>query len=478
MRYTKYILVSLVLATQLYSQSDLNITQNITNEQNSTASNIQQEAQFTQEQLDQALAPVALYPDSLLAQLLMASTYPNQVLEAAKWSKENSKLKGDEAIKAVKDKPWNASVASLVAFPQVLEMMQSNPEWVKQLGEMFLADPDAVMQTIQNLRHKAKEAGNLKNTDKQKVVVKNTNEGSSATATGGNNTTIIEIQPASPETVYVPVYNPTVVYGSWWYPSHPPYYWHPPHITPVGAIIGFGAAVAITHALWSHWDWHRRDININVNRYNNIHINRRLDARSNKASWRRDVRVRNPRYNSIVNNRNIRTRDIKRQRAVDTLQKRGVDVNRARKDLIQNRDKIKNRVDRENLKNRIDRGNLRDMPNKDALRDRANRLDKKDFDRAKATQKLKDRGVNLDKRKDLQTNRKDISKKIDRANKRVARDRKIPKKSINRTPRVTKPTRNIKRSRPSSRPAKISRPARVNRPAARPSRPDGGLRGR
>jgi len=111
---------------------------------------------FSQEQLDQALAPVALYPDSLLAQLLMASTYPEQVAEAAKWSKENPKMKGDEAVKAVSDKPWDSSVASLVAFPQVLEMMSNKPDWVKTLGDMFLNDPDAVVSTIQKLRYKAK----------------------------------------------------------------------------------------------------------------------------------------------------------------------------------------------------------------------------------------------------------------------------------------------------------------------------------
>ena len=321
-------------------------------------------ASFTQQQLDTALAPIALYPDSLLAQLLMATTYPDQVLEAAKWSKEHPKMKGEEAVKAVQDKNWDPSVASLVAFPQVLEMLSSKPEWVRELGEMFLADPDAVMNTIQGLRKKAKEAGNLKSTKEQKVVEKQV-----PADNGGNQTTIIEIQPADPQVVYVPAYNPTVVYGPWWYPT-PPYFYAPPYYNPVAAIIGFGAAIAVGHALWSHWDWHHHDININVNRYNNINVNKRLDIAKQKASWRQNLRERNPRFDQVkrdrakqqLNNRmrpapsdrkapalNDRTRDLQRARAKQQLKERGgVDLDRARQNLQRNPERVNKAIERAN----------------------------------------------------------------------------------------------------------------------------------
>jgi len=334
---------------------------------------------FTQQQLDTALAPVALYPDSLLAQLLMATTYPDQVLEAARWSREHPKMKGEEAVKAVQNKNWDPSVASLVAFPQVLEMLSSKPEWVKELGEMFLADPDAVMNTIQGLRKKAKEAGNLKSTKEQKVVEKQ-----APADNGGSRTTVIEIQPADPQVVYVPAYNPTVVYGPWWYPT-PPYFYAPPYYNPAAAIIGFGAAIAVGHALWSHWDWHHHDININVNRYNNININKRLDIAKQKASWRQNLRERNPRFGQVkrdrakqqLNNRmrpaqggrqrpalNDRTRDLQRARAKQQLKERGgVDLDRARQNLQRNPERVNKAIERANrmtppqkqqLRNRIE----------------------------------------------------------------------------------------------------------------------------
>ncbi len=312
---------------------------------------------FTQEELDTALAPIALYPDSLLAQLLMATTYPNQVMAAAKWSKEHPKMKGEEAVKAVQNENWNPCVASLVAFPQVLEMLSSKPDWTKELGEMFLADPDAVILTIQNLRKKAYDAGNLKDTKEQKVVVQQSEapQGGSATANASTGNTIIEIQPANPQTVYVPVYNPTVVYGSWWHPT-PPYYYQPPYWNPVATIIGFGAAIAVGNALWSHWDWHHHDININVNRYNHINVNKRLNVRANQASWRKNVRKSNPHYNQVtrkqarkrLDNKGLQTRqrDLQRARAQEKLKRNGVDLKKGRDNLWKNPRQVQGALDR------------------------------------------------------------------------------------------------------------------------------------
>ncbi|WP_144444331.1 DUF3300 domain-containing protein, partial [Caballeronia arationis] len=135
------------------------------------------------QQLDSLTAPIALYPDPLLAQVLMAATYPTEVGSAAAWSKAHASMTGDEAVKAVASQPWDPSVQSLVAFPQVLATMASKPDWVKQIGDAFIAQPNDVMDSVQRLRKQAHEAGNLKSGDQQKVVV-------------AQNT--IQIQPANP----------------------------------------------------------------------------------------------------------------------------------------------------------------------------------------------------------------------------------------------------------------------------------------
>ena len=130
-----------------------------------------EEATFSEAELDQMMAPIALYPDALMAQILMASTYPADVAEAVKWSKDNPDKDGDAAVDAVQDKSWDPSVMSLVAFPQVLVMMGEQPDWVQNVGDAFLADSEAVMDTVQKLRSKAKDEGNLETTEQQKVIV-------------------------------------------------------------------------------------------------------------------------------------------------------------------------------------------------------------------------------------------------------------------------------------------------------------------
>jgi hypothetical protein len=172
---------------------------------------------FKQEELDQMLAPIALYPDDLLSQILMASTYPLEIVQAARWTNQNKDLKGDALTEALEKQDWDASVKSLVNFPDVLSKMNESLEWTQKLGDAFLAQQKQVMDTIQMLRKKAQEAGNLKDSPQQKVVVEKE--------------TII-IQPAQPETIYVPSYNPAVVYGAWWWPLFPPF---PPffHFLPV-----------------------------------------------------------------------------------------------------------------------------------------------------------------------------------------------------------------------------------------------------
>jgi len=220
---------------------------------------------FKQEELDQLLAPIALYQDSLLAQILMASTYPLEVVQADRWVKQNKSLEGDALATALEEQNWDPSVKSLVNFPQVLQMMGEKLDWTQKLGDAFLAQQKGVMDTIQNLRKKADAEGNLKTTKEQKVIVE-------------KETQTIVIESANPDVVYVPAYNPTVVYGTWWYPSYPPYYYYPPGYVAGAALLSFGVGVAVGAAwgyAWGGCRWGRGNVDINVNR--NINRNTHID---------------------------------------------------------------------------------------------------------------------------------------------------------------------------------------------------------
>lgn len=215
---------------------------------------------FKQEELDQIVAPIALYPDSLLSQVLMASTYPLEIVEAERFVKANPKLKGDQLTKTLEAKNWDPSVKSLVNFPQVLTMMSEKLEWTQKLGDAFLSHQKELMATVQKLREKAYAQGNLKTTNEQKVVVEEKT---------------IVIEPSNPQVVYVPSYNPTVVYGAWPYPAYPPYYYYPPGYV-AGAAFTFAAGVAIGAAwgyAWGGCNWRGGDVDVNVNRNTNINNN-------------------------------------------------------------------------------------------------------------------------------------------------------------------------------------------------------------
>jgi len=213
---------------------------------------------FTQQELDQMLAPIALYPDSLLSQILMASTYPLEVVEAARWSRANPDLKGDQAVRAVEQNSWDPSVKSLAAFPQVLQMMDEKLDWTERLGDAFLAQQAQVTDTVQNLRHKAYDAGNLKSTDQVRV--------------DQQGQTIV-VEPARPEVIYVPYYDPAVIYGPWWWPAYPPVYWAPwpgyfvgPRFA-VGFTWGVGIPVGVGF-FFGAFDWPHRHITVvNVNNF-------------------------------------------------------------------------------------------------------------------------------------------------------------------------------------------------------------------
>jgi hypothetical protein len=210
---------------------------------------------FTAAQLDQLLAPIALYPDPLLAQILMAATYPLEVIEAARWSKDNPNLTGDAALAAVKDKDWDASVTSLVAFPQVLAMMDSKLDWTQKVGDAMIAQQPDIAASIQRLRAQAQTAGTLKTTPQQTV----SSQPPSAGAPDGTPPAIV-IQPTNPDTIYVPTYDPNVVYGPWPYADNPPNYYPPASYgwsapsTWVGGF-GFGLGFAVGGAIFGGWHW-------------------------------------------------------------------------------------------------------------------------------------------------------------------------------------------------------------------------------
>ena len=291
---------------------------------------------YKNEQLDQMLAPVALYPDSVLSQLLMASTYPSDVAEAAAWSAKHKDAKGDAAVNQVENEPWDPSVKSLVAFPQMLEQLAKQPDWVQKTGDAFLAQPEDVMASIQRLRTQAQKAGNLKSNEQQNVIVKEVPVETEPPSTPTTNTTIIQIEPSNPETVYVPAYNPTTVYGTWAYPSYPPPYWPPspyyyPGYYPGAALatgIMWGIGIAAIGSLWGGFGWGHGDVNINVNKYNNINRNNQINGGGNQ-NWKHNAQNRRgtpyadnrsrQQYGQGVggaNNRaNYRGNDASRQRA-------------------------------------------------------------------------------------------------------------------------------------------------------------------
>ncbi len=251
------------------------------------------EQTFTKEQIEQLVAPIALHPDALLTQILMASTYPLEIVQAARWVEKNPKVTGKALEEAMTSRSWDPSIKSLAAFPQVLEMLNDDLSWTQQLGDVFLAQQEEVLDAVQRLRARADEADQLKTT-KQQTVKKQTVKTSS-----GSPQTVIVIEQADPEIIYVPAYNPAVVYGPWPYPAYPPYTWYPPGYV-AGRVFWFATGVAVGRAIWGRCDWGRRSVNINVNRYNSF-------GRTNikTTNWKH-----NPRHRRGVpyHNRNVSKR--------------------------------------------------------------------------------------------------------------------------------------------------------------------------
>jgi hypothetical protein len=255
------------------------------------------------EELEALVAPIALYPDSLLSLVIMASTYPLELVQADRWIKENKKLKGEALSTAVGKQPWDESVKSLAAAPDVVAMMSSKLDWTTKLGDAVLAQQPDVMDAIQRLRAKA-EANNKLTSNKQQTVTKTQVQGGQQR---------IAIEQTDPNTVYVPYYDPNVVYGGWPYSSYPPYYWGYPGYIGAGLIatgLAFGTGWALGRWASGGNFWGG---NINwSNNINNININRPRVNPLGGTNWqhrpehRHGVRYSNAGVGQRFGNNNIR----------------------------------------------------------------------------------------------------------------------------------------------------------------------------
>jgi len=215
---------------------------------------------FPPGQLEQLAAPIALYPDALLAHIMMASTYPLEVVQAARFAKANPSLRDADLDDELTKYDWDDSVKALVRFPQVLGMMDKELEWTQRLGDAVLAQQKDVLAAIQRLRARALRAGTLKSNDQQKVIVE-----------GAPSQTVIRIEPVNPEIVYVPTYDPNVVFGEWPYPAYPPYAYYPPYSVIGYPELTFGFGMLVGGAIWGGCNWRLGHIFVRVDHHDHFH---------------------------------------------------------------------------------------------------------------------------------------------------------------------------------------------------------------
>jgi uncharacterized membrane protein YgcG len=285
----------------------------------------------TPDQLYQLVAPIALFPDNLVAQVLAASTYPDQISAAWQWLQQNSGLKGQQLMETVDQQPWDASVKGLTQFSDVLQQMASNLSWTSSLGDAYFNIPQSVMNAVQVMRQRAYQAGNLKTGPQQNVSVQNEQAGAQAPApapasSGGSQVTVVQsppqtivIQPSQPDVVYVPTYNPTAVYGA----PVPAYPGYSTGDMVAASLLSFGVGIAVGAAMsggccgWGYnsWGcgWHNSSVTYNRNVYvsnSNTFVNR------NNYYNRNNVNYNNVNRNNIntnnINRNNINTNNINR----------------------------------------------------------------------------------------------------------------------------------------------------------------------
>lgn len=242
------------------------------------AQTAQAEPKIPNDQLDSLVAPIALYPDPLLAQVLAASTYPLEIVQLQQWLATHSGLKDKALVDAVGKEDWDPSIQAMAALPDVVKQLADNIKWTTDLGNAFLAQQNEVMEAVQRMRLKAKNAGNLKSTEQQKVETKVV-----------ENKTVVVIEQAQPQVIYVPSYNPTVVYGAPVYP-YPAIAYPPAGAYVAGMAISFGIGMAMGAAWGGGWGYHcgwggGGNNTININR-NNTYVNNANRTNVNRPTQR------------------------------------------------------------------------------------------------------------------------------------------------------------------------------------------------
>jgi hypothetical protein len=268
--------------------------------QDESSSQTSESIVLDQAQLDQMLAPIALYPDTLLSHILVASTYPLEVIQAARWRAANADLDEQQALNAVEDKDWDPSVQALVPFNELLQKLSEDLDWLQSLGSAFLVNEKQILTSIQHLRQKAYQQGNLANNDYVNVEQE---EGE------------IVIETVREEVVYVPYYDTRVVYGNWWWHNHPPYYWHRPEHSIFNAGLYWSIGFNIRPSFYfGGFNWRNRHVVANyhyrshANRYwSNNHNNRQVVRVKEYPRWSHNQQHRRGAQHRINGQRIVRS---------------------------------------------------------------------------------------------------------------------------------------------------------------------------
>jgi hypothetical protein len=276
-----------ILCAAMLVPGDISVLARTASPQEAAAT--EEAARIPAEQLDSLVAPIALYPDPMLSQTLVASTYPLEIIQLQQWLGKNKNLKDKALADAVQKQSWDPSIQNMAALPDVVKQMAENIQWTTDLGNAFLVQQSDVMDAVQRMRKKAKDTGNLKSSEQQKVETQVV-----------ESKQVIVIQQSSPEVVYVPSYNPTVVYGAPAYP-YPPIAYPPPGYYAAGMAISFGVGLAMGAAWGGGWGygagWGHNDVNVNVNNNFNRNTNisnsgNRVAAKGGNTSWQHNPQHR------------------------------------------------------------------------------------------------------------------------------------------------------------------------------------------
>ena len=266
--------------TQSLAIESTSITNTMNNQQSQTEHS-QNINKFTEAELEQMLAPIALYPDSLLSHILIAATYPIEVVDAERWLEKNNQFSVQERADAAEKKDWDASVKALLPFPNILKKLSNDLHWMRNLGDAFLQDQSQVLASIQSLRQQADQAGNLDNMSNVNVV---------------RETKTIIIKPAQPEVIYVPYYDTRVVYGHWRWSHYPPVYWqYPSHYAYHHGPYYWHNPVHLTLGLFfGNVHWHNRHVVVHhhKSRYYKHHSKKRVSTSYQGKKWQHNPRHR------------------------------------------------------------------------------------------------------------------------------------------------------------------------------------------